>query len=159
LLANLPASAADLKNLTAAQRAQLAQQLANAAAGLAGIGGAAGAGARVAQPDPNAKYGPSGEGFGPGGPGGGGGTGPLTLNSQPSDAGDGKAEALSGDALKRFSLGDKLGTSNSAHEVDRTKSEGPTAAGSIATPASGGEAVWVNRLTPAERSALKNFFK
>ena len=25
--------------------------------------------------------------------------------------------------------------------------------------AAGGEAVWVNRLTPAERAALKNFFK
>jgi hypothetical protein len=155
LLGSLPASAMDLKNLTPEQREQLAQQLANAANGLSGVGGAFGAGARVPQPDPNE----TGEGYGSGGPGGGGGTAPLMLNAQQSDAGDGSAEALSGDALKRFSLGDKLGTTKSAHDVDPTKAEGPTAAGAVATPASGGEAVWVNRLTPSERAALKKFFK
>jgi hypothetical protein len=31
--------------------------------------------------------------------------------------------------------------------------------GSVSAPASGGEAVWVNRLTPTERAALKSFFK
>ena len=36
---------------------------------------------------------------------------------------------------------------------------GPTAAGAVATPAQGGDAVWVDRLTPAERAALKKFFK
>jgi hypothetical protein len=119
-----------LKNLTPEQRAQLAQQLAEAANGLAGVCGAAGAGTRVAQPDPNAPLN-EGNGFGSGGPGGGGGTGPLTLNAQQSDAGDGKAEALSGDVLKRFSLGDKLGTTNSAHDVDPKKAEGPTGAGRV----------------------------
>jgi hypothetical protein len=156
LLANLPTSAADLKNLTAEQRRQLAEQLANAANALSGISGAFGRGARVARPGAGAG---EGEGYGSGGEGGGGTSAPLMLNSQASDAGDGSAEALTGDALKRFSLGDKLGTMNSAHDVDPTKSAGPTAAGGVTTPASGGEAVWVNRLTPSERAALKNFFK
>ena len=155
LLANLPASAADLKNLTAEQRAQLAKQLANAANGARGIGGAAGAGAQVAQPDPNSKLVPGG----PGGPGGGGGTAPLAFAKDASDAGDGNAQALSGDALKRFALGDKLGTTRGAHDVDPANAVGPTSAGAVAAPASGGEAVWVDRLTPAERAAVKNFFK
>ena len=155
LLSNLPASAADLKNLTPEQRAELAQQLADAANSLNGITGAFGAGARVAEPDPNTD----GETLAGGGPGGGGPSAPLMLNAQQSDAGDGKSEALSGDVLKRFSLGDKLGTTSSAHDVDPNKAEAPSVAGAVASPAAGGEAVWVNRLTPAERAALKNFFK
>ncbi len=153
LLANLPANAADLSGLSAAQRAQLAQQLAAAAKGVQGVAGAAGAGASVARPDPNALT------VGPGGPGGGGGTAPLTLAKDASDAGDGSAQALTGDALKRFALGDKLGTTRSAHDVDPANAVGPMSAGAVAAPASGGDAVWVNHLTPAERAAVKNFFK
>ncbi len=152
LLANLPAGEIDLKGLSAAQRAQLAQQLANAARGLRGVAGAAGAGAQVAGPD--------GKGVGAGGgPGGGGGTAPLSFAKDASDAGDGNAQALTGDALKRFALGDKLGTTRGAHDVDPANAVGPVSAGAVAAPASGGEAVWVDRLTPAERSAVKNFFK
>ncbi|MCX6951389.1 MAG: hypothetical protein NTV51_04275 [Verrucomicrobia bacterium] len=158
LLANLPASAADLKNLTAEQREQLAKQLAQAGAQAGGVAGAAGAGARVAQPDPNSKPG-EGQGVGAGGEGGGGGTAPLSLASLPSDAGDGLSQGINGDAFKRFSLGDKLGTTTGQHEKDPGKEIAPLSAGAVATPASGGEAVWVNRLTPAERAALKNFFK
>lgn len=158
LLANLPVSGADLKNLSAEQRAQLAQQLANAAQNLKGIAGAAGAGAQVAKPDPNSPA-TAGTRPGAGGPGGGGDSAPMMLASQPSDAGDGTAEAVAGDALKRFSLGDKLGSTAGAHETDPSKIAAPMSAGAVAAPAAGGEAVWVNRLTPAERAALKNFFK
>jgi hypothetical protein len=101
----------------------------------------------------------SGDGWGSGGEGGGGGHAPLQLAKDASDAGDGKAQALDGDPLKRFALGDKLGTSAGAHDVDPTKTAGPMSAGDIAAPASGGEAVWVNRLTPTERAALKKHFK
>ena len=153
LLANMPGSEIDLKNLTAEQRAALAQQLANAAKGLSGIAGATGAGAKVAEPDPNAT------GIGAGGPGGGGGSAPLALAAQQSDAGDGNLQGMSGEALKRFALGDKLGTTSGAHEADPTKMLAPMSAGGVSAPAAGGEAVWVNRLTPAERAALKNFFK
>lgn len=159
LLANLPGSGADLKNLSAEQRAQLAQQLANAAQKMSGVAGAAGAGANVARPDPNAPGQGTGQGWGAGGEGGGGESAPLMLAQNASDAGDGSAEAVSGDPLKRFALGDKLGTTAGAHESDPTKSAAATSAGAVAAPAAGGEAVWVNRLTPAERAALKNFFK
>jgi len=158
LLANLPASAADLKNLTPEQREQLAQQLGKAAAQAGGVAGAAGAGARVAQPDPNAAPG-DGTAPGAGGEGGGGDTAPLMLARLPSDAGLGQAQGVDGDALKRFALGDKLGTTTGRHDEDPAKVIASGSAGAVAAPASGGEAVWVNRLTPAERAALKNFFK
>lgn len=159
LLSHLPASEVDLKNLTPEQRAQLAQQLAQAAAGAQGVAGASGAGAPVARPGGNGNGNGPGEGLGPGGPGGGGGHAPLALANAPSDAGDGRAEGLKAGDLKNFALGDKLGTSAGAHDVDPTQAAGPMSAGAVAAPASGGEAVWVNRLTPTERAALKKFFK
>lgn len=150
LLANLPNSLEGLKDLTAEQRAQLAEMLAKAAQGAQGVAGATGAGAKIAK----------GEGDGPGGgPGGGGDTAPLTFSKDPSDAGDGTVQGLAQGSLKRFALGDKLGTTSSSHDVDPAKAAGPTSAGAVATPAQGGEAVWVNRLTPTERAALKNFYK
>jgi hypothetical protein len=158
LLKHLPASEADLKNITPEQREQLAQSLAQAASQAGGVAGAAGAGVQVAQPDPNAKFGP-GDGAGAGGEGGGGGSAPLGLAEQMSDAGDGIAKGIDGDALRRFSLGDKLGTTTGQHDKDPAKVVTPVSAGAVAAPASGGDAVWVNRLTPSERAALKNFFK
>ncbi len=157
LLANLPANASQLAGLTPEQRAQLAQQLSQAGRQTRGVAGAAGAGAPVARPDGKLSKG-DGPG-GNGGPGGGGGTAPLTLSQQESDAGDGKSEGLTLGDLSRVSLGDKLGTTAGAHDIAPSKAAGSTSAGAIATPAQGGDAVWVNRLTPAERAALKNFFK
>ncbi len=155
LLANLPASAGDLKNLTPAQREQLAQQLAQAAKGVKGIngvGGAMGAGAQVAQPNPDGVV--AGTGDGPGGE-----NAPLMLAADASDVGLGLSQGLTAADLKRLALGDKLGTTAGAHDVDPSKAIAPGAAGAVASPATGGEAVWVNRLTPTERAALKNFFK
>jgi hypothetical protein len=144
------ASAAGLGQLSAAQAAQLAGQMGAAGQGVKGILGAAGAGVHIAGPGPR-----SFPGFGYGGLFGGA----LTFGDQPSQAGDGKARALSGGDLARASLGDKLETTSGAHDVDPTKAVGPMSAGAVAGPAAGGEAVWVDRLTPAERTALKDFFK
>jgi hypothetical protein len=83
----------------------------------------------------------------------------MALANDASDAGDGKAEALKAASLGQIALGDKLGTTSGAHDVDPSKALGPVSAGAVAAPAKGGEAVWVNRLTPAERAALKNFYK
>lgn len=168
LLANLPSSEADLKGLTQEQRDQLSKQLSQLASQAGGVAGAAGAGANVARPDPNSPYGNgqgrgqgpgNGQGQGAGGEGGGGDSAPLMLSSQPSDAGDGISNGIDGEAFKRMSLGDKLGTTAGQHDKDPGKEVGPMSAGGVAAPASGGDAVWVNRLTPAERAALKNFFK
>lgn len=154
LLSGLPNSLADLKGLSSAQLAQLAQQFSSAAGKVGGVCGAAGAGAPVAQPDPDAV----GQ-VGAGGEGGGGVSAPLALNSDASDAGKGRSEGLSAEALKRVALGDKLGTSTGAHEVDPAKTVDTGAAGAVAAPAAGGEAAWVNRLTPTERAAVKKFFQ
>jgi len=149
-----------LKGLSPEQLKALAKQFADAANKTKGVLGATGSGANVARPDPNAKNGKgSGRVGGPGGTGGGEASAPLALANDASDAGDGKAESLSSSALANLALGDKLGTTSGAQNVDPAKTAGPMSAGAIAAPAKGGEAVWVNRLTPAERAALKNFFK
>jgi hypothetical protein len=148
--------ASSLKGLSPEQLKALAKQFSDAAQKTKGVLGAAGSGADVARPDPNGKASPNG---GPGGKGGGEASAPLALAKDASDAGDGKAEALSSTSLANLSLGDKLGTTTGAHHVDPNQAVGPTSAGGIATPAKGGEAVWVNRLTPSERAALKDFYK
>ncbi|MEO7414136.1 MAG: hypothetical protein ABIZ81_12350 [Opitutaceae bacterium] len=148
--------ASSLKGLSAEQLKALAQQFAEAAKNAKGVLGAAGAGA---VPRPGMGNGEGMTGYGSGGTGGGKESAPLGLNKDASDAGDGKAEALSSASLANLALGDKLGTSSGAHKVDPNQATGPTSAGAIAAPAKGGEAVWVNRLTPAERSALKDFYK
>lgn len=153
LLANLPAGGGALKNLTSAQREQLARQLALSAQGLRGIAGAAGAGVRVAQ------AGAEGVGLAAGGEGGDGESAPLMLTEAASNVGPGTAEGLPTADLQRLALGDKLGTQSGAPGVDPAKAVAVGAAGAVAAPAAGGEAVWVNRLTPTERAAVKRFFK
>lgn len=160
LLSQLPSGEADLKNLTPEQRAALAGQLASASRQTGGVAGAAGANAPMAEPDPNARPGSgSGRGAGNGGPGGGGDTAPLALSEHRSEADPHLNKPLSAGSLQRVALGDKLGTAAGAHDVDPAKLQGPVSAGAVSTPASGGDAVWVNRLTPAERAALTQFFK
>lgn len=145
--------------LTAEQMKALADALSQAGQSANGVLGAAGAGANIARPNPNPAQGEAPGRGGPGGEGGGEESAPMALAKEASDAGDGRAEALSSKSLAHLSLGDKLGTTSGAHEVDPSKAIGPSSAGGVAAPAKGGEAVWVNRLTPAERSALKNFYK
>ena len=154
LLAQLPGTLGELTKLTAAQRAQLAQQLGQAGQQTRGVAGAAGAGASVAKGEGSATG-----GAGAGGEGGGGEAAPLTLSNQIADIQTGKSEGLTLGDLSRVSLGDKLGTTSAAHTIDQNVALGPVAAGAVSAPAQGGDAVWVNRLTPAERAALKNFFK
>jgi len=135
---------------------------AGAGAMVAGAGTGTGQGSGQGQgngPGQSGRHGLNpGNGFGSGGPGGGGGTGPLTFGEKPSQAGDGTAQGLNGTDLSRAALGDRLETTSGTHEVDPTKAVGPISAGAVAAPAGGGEAVWIDRLTPAERAALKNFF-
>jgi hypothetical protein len=155
LLSLLPGNLAELTGLTPQQLAQLAQQLGLAGAQTRGILGALGTG--------RGQFGdalPSWlGGQGSSGPGGGGEAAPLTLKLPSLTEAKGAGEGLSIGDLSRASLGDKLSTSAGAHEADPAKLVGNTSAGAVAAPAQGGDAVWVNRLTPAERAALKGFFK
>jgi hypothetical protein len=150
LLDRLPATSGALKSLTADQKAQLSRQLGAAAKGLKGVVGAMGAGAQVAVANDDGVVG-TGSGSAD--------EAPLMLAAQASDAGAGTTQALSEGELKRLGLGDKLGLTTGAHQVDPAQATAAGAAGAVAAPGQGGEAVWVNRLTPAERAALKKFFK
>jgi len=155
-----PANAAGMRSLSPEQAAQLRQQLARAGRAATGIVGAQGKGASVATADPDGQVSlERGEGFGSGSPDRGPGHAPLYLNSEASDAGAGSTETVSNPELARAALGDLLGTERGEHELDPARSAAPSAAGSIATPGRGGEVVWVDHLTPAERAALKDFFK
>lgn len=157
LLANLPHNGSALSQLSAEQRAELARQLSEASRTARGISGAAGAGAPMARPDPDSEQISMGEGDG--GVGGGEGTAPLAFRNHRSDAGDGIAESLSPAELARLSLSDRLGTTSGAPENDAAQNVDLTSAGEVGGSAKGGDAVGVDRLTPAERSALKKFFK
>jgi hypothetical protein len=152
------AGASHLKGLTPQQLSSLRGQL-NAAAGRTRtVQGAAGAGARIARPGNGLANG-EGRGFGQGGIERGRGDAPLSFAPDPSAALTGLMQGLGNDDLERAVLGDLVETSKDRHEVDREKLAGPTSAGAVAAPARGGEAVWVDRLTPDERAVLKDFFK
>jgi hypothetical protein len=94
-----------------------------------------------------------------GGKGGGGGPAPLPLKDNPTELGSNKTETISNKDLTDASPGEVLGTSAGSHEVDPATFSGPTAGGSIAAPGAGGEAVWRDVLTPAERAVLQRFYK
>ena len=154
LLSKLPGNVTSMQALSAEQLARLAQQLSESGKLCSGVCGAKGEGVKVAQGDGECAN------PGSGGPGGGGPPAPLAFSSEQSQAEPGKTEALSPrDPTQGAAIGDKLGTTRAAPESDPSREAGPMAAGAIAAPARGGEAVWVNRLTPVARAAVKNFFK
>jgi hypothetical protein len=170
------ANAAGRRSLSPEQAAQLRQQLAKAGRAATGVLGAQGSGARVAEADPNRRVRPgkcngtcqtSQDGepcdgsceHGRGGVQRGPGHAPLMFSEAASDAGAGRTETASSDDLSRAALGELLGMERGEHELDPSKNAGPSAAGAVAAPAQGGDVVWVDRLTPKERAALKEFFK
>lgn len=169
------ANAAGRRSLSPEQAAQLRQQLSRAGRAATGVLGAEGQGASVAAADPNAPVRPGrgrgpgsgmgdgsgegeGDGFGSGGVARGPGHAPLMFRDQASE-GEGRTETVSGEDLSRAALGELLAMERGEHEFDPKAEAAPSAAGAVAAPAQGGEVVWVNRLTPAERAALKDFFK
>lgn len=165
------ANAAGRRSLSPEQAAQLKQQLAKAGRAATGVLGAEGAGAAVATADPSrpVRFGRGGFGegegegedgeFGAGGVSRGPGHAPLMFTERASEAGEGRTETLAAEDLSRAALGELLATERGEHEQDPKKSAGPSAAGAVAAPAQGGEVVWVDRLTPREKAALKEFFK
>ncbi|AWI09901.1 hypothetical protein [Ereboglobus luteus] len=160
-LQKLDASA--LRELTAEEAARLAQQL-----------GEAGRAVRLVMGNENdddsesmaallaALDGPGGTPMrmrGTGDVSRGRGDAPLEFDQRESDAGGGNLQTVRNDDYSRAALGDKLGVQVGEHTVDPNAAQGPVSAGAMAGSARGGEAVWVNKLTPAEREALKEFYK
>jgi hypothetical protein len=107
-----------------------------------------------------AVEGKEGLGFsGAGAPKRGPGEAPLNLSVLPTELGTTKTEALPDAGMNRALPGDVVGEGQAEHEVDKTAFTGPTDAGSANLAGNGGEAVWRDELTPAEREILKGYFK
>jgi hypothetical protein len=70
-----------------------------------------------------------------------------------------KTEALTTEIdIKRLAPGDVLGVTDGKHEVDKNATLAKQG-GDIQNTGDGGAAVWQNSLLPAEREALKRYFK
>ena len=96
----------------------------------------------------------------PGGPGGGKSSAPLDLHDHPTDLHTTTVEADANAANLDHALpGDIVGVGNGEHTVDPNAYAGPAAAGATASEGTGGETVWRDDLTPAERETLGKFFK
>jgi hypothetical protein len=87
------------------------------------------------------------------------GEAPLSFSENASNTGPGKTETVSNDDFGRAALGDLLGTQKGEHDLDPSEAQPIISAGAPGAAGAGGDAVWVNRLTPAERAALSAFFK
>ncbi|MDR0352547.1 MAG: DUF4381 domain-containing protein [Opitutaceae bacterium] len=162
-----------LKTLSPEEAAALGRRLAQAGRMVRGVKGAEGgngenvwvAGDGEGEPDAVLLVPGAGGGGGALAAGGGGapargrGDAPLTFSDRKSDVGPGRAQAVRNDDFSRAALGDRVGTQQGEHEIDPAAMQGLTNAGGVAGAAQGGEAVWVDRLTPSEREALKEFFK
>lgn len=101
-----------------------------------------------------------GEGPGNGGIDRGPGTAPITFKQDETNLGTKKMEAVASQLdMNRIAPGDVLGVQNGQHEVDKNGYTGPKQGGGIQGAGDGGAAVWQNSLMPAEREALKKYFK
>ncbi len=87
------------------------------------------------------------------------GSKPLDLNPRATELKTSATAALPGADMERALPGEVVGLASGEHEVDREDFRGPVAAGSASATGEGGEAVWRDSLTPAEREMLKRFFK
>ncbi len=146
-----------LKGLSPSQLSSLRSALEAASLELQRMLAQNGGAARIMKPG----SGPAGEGDQPGAGGisRGRGEAPLGFNAESAPEQAGREQALGSADLDRAAVGDMVGVTRDRPELDREKMTGRGSAGAVATPASGGEAVWVNRLTPSERKVLKEFFK
>lgn len=144
-----------LKSLTPEQAGAMMERLKRAEGSLQGMGAGDGEEDPVMALMMMEGGSPNPEG---GGVARGPGTVPLTLSATPSEVGSTKVEGMSNDDLSHASLGEAVGVSKGKHDGAPLNYEGPVAGGA-AERGSGGEAVWVNQLTPAEQAQVKAFFK
>lgn len=99
------------------------------------------------------------QGPGTGTPSRGPGAADLTFREFPNLIDSQRREAVSNQDLSRAALGEQLGTTQTAPEVDPNLERGPVAAGSATLTSQGGEAVFHSRLTPAEQRRLQEYFR
>jgi Zn-ribbon protein, possibly nucleic acid-binding len=84
---------------------------------------------------------------------------PLSLNAERTELGSTEVEGIGTGDLSRALPGEVAGLATGEHEVDESAYRGPVAAGAVGSTGEGGDAVWSNSLTPAERETLQKFFQ
>lgn len=150
-------------SLTKEQQRELSDRLSKAGAQARGVAGAAGPGANIAAPDwskPASRRRSSGRGGAGGVSDDDDGDTPLTMKSELADWQNGQLQGVSGEDRSRAALGDLLNVTNGgAPQVDPSALPAATSGGTVTSPGHGGEAVWIDHLTPAERTAMKQLFK
>ncbi len=109
-------------------------------------------------PQDDGGPGQEGEGVGNGGIDRGPGTAPGVLGRIAESVTPGDLEGLESKDLSRSLPGDLLELADGEHEVDTTK-VGIRAGGGLNNEGEGGDRVWKDSLLPAEKKALKEFFK
>ncbi len=153
MLANLQAKSSACRNAQGNGSGQegsgASQALQDLLNGKAGEGNGQGEGAGSGQ---------EGRGMGRGGLNRGPGTGPLTFEEKATDLGTDNLEEIGSRDLSRSLPGDHLGTREIDHHLEKS-AEGPSAGGTLAAPAGGGEAVWKDQLLPSEQKVLRRYFK
>ena len=82
---------------------------------------------------------------------------PLRLSKDETDLGTRNFEGIESDDVSRASAGDLLDVTEREQEIEETRI-GVREAGAINSTGEGGDAVWRNRLLPAEKAVLKNYF-
>ncbi|MDX2227587.1 MAG: hypothetical protein SFY92_10930 [Verrucomicrobiae bacterium] len=87
------------------------------------------------------------------------GDAPLFFDENQTQLGTTRTEKLENEDLSRATLGDTMGVSQGEHKIDPSKFKGPAEAGLISGTGAGGEAVWRDETTPAERETLQKFFQ
>jgi hypothetical protein len=96
---------------------------------------------------------------GPGGKGGGNKSAPLSMKQDETNLETKKSEAVASQLdLQRLAPGDVMQVTDGKHEVNKSE-DGMKQGGAIQNTGDGGAAVWQNSLMPAEREALKRYFK
>jgi hypothetical protein len=137
---------------------EAASTLAEASQAVRGVLGAAGAEVEVAGEGQREGMETEVGQLGPGEPERGGGSAPLALQEQPGAGIDGTLQGLDGDA-GRNALGDFVRETASAPPESTADAPSAASGGRAAQAGRGADAVWIDRLAPAEREAVRDIFQ
>jgi len=95
----------------------------------------------------------------PQGPPWGGKTAPLGLDENAEDLHTKRMEGASNEDPRRALPGEVLAIAKGQHNVNKTNPAGLVDGGAASSAGQGGDAVWRDSLTPAERQVLQKYFK
>lgn len=156
-----------MSGLSKEQLQQLADQLRNASNKLNEMCSNSGSLSPVANPEdyPELKEcdgdgNENGKGkWGRGGAGRGRGDAPLMFGDSNQQLQDGSMRGVSNTDMSHAALGSVTGTQSSAPTLDEDGREADNRGGKASVPARGGDSIWKDELAPAERDAMRSFFK